>query len=116
MVIEVLHRGERGEAVFDYIPFAVNEGERHPKELHLFTLSTCSFCAEALEYLKSSSVSFKWVETDGLPFGIRRKLRNDFIRTFGKRMYYPTLVVDREKVLSGFEIDEWKEELEIEND
>lgn len=102
--------------MFEYIQFVEYEGKRRPKELRLFTLSTCSFCAEAVEFLKEKDIAFDWIETDGLPFGVRRKLRNDFIKLFGGRMYYPTLVVNGEKVLSGFEIEEWKEELGTEDD
>lgn len=101
------------ETMFEYIRFTEQDGARRPKELRLFTLSTCSFCAEALEFLKENEVAFDWVETDGLPFGVRRKLRNDFMKSFGERMYYPTLVLNGEQVLSGFEIEEWKEELGI---
>lgn len=101
--------------MFDFVPFTENQGKHSSKELHLFTLSTCSFCAEAVEFLRNHEIAFHWVETDGLPFGVRRRLRNEFIRTFKERMYYPTLVVDGKKVLSGFEIEEWREELEIEN-
>lgn len=102
--------------MFDYIQFTVSEGDISTKDLRLFTLSTCSFCAEAMGYLKENNLRFAWVSTDELPLAIRRKLRNEFIRTFRKRIYYPTLVVDGRKVLSGFEAEEWQEELELKND
>ena len=108
-------RRGRGEKVFDYIPFAENDGDDTPEELLLFTLSTCSFCAEALEYLQSRKLRFKWVETDGLPFGLRRRLRNDFIKTFRERMYYPTLVIGNGRIVSGFEQVEWREAIDGEN-
>lgn len=101
--------------MFDYVQFTESEGNNSTKNLLLFTLSTCSFCAEALEYLKKKDLRFRWTATDELPFDVRRKLRNEFIRIFKERMYYPTLVVDGKKVLSGFEIEEWQEELEVED-
>lgn len=99
--------------MFDYLAYNDNDGDHTERDLLLFTLSTCSFCAEALQFLKDHNFRFRWVATDELPFNLRRKLRNEFIRTFKERMYYPTLVVDGAKVLSGFEVDEWQEELEI---
>lgn len=99
--------------MFDYVQFAESEGEIARKRLLLFTLSTCSFCAEAIQFLTDNNLRFHWIETDELPFDVRRKLRNEFNRTFGERMYYPALIVDGSKVLTGFEIDEWREALEL---
>ncbi len=101
--------------MFDYIQFTLSEGDNSAGDLRLFTLSTCSFCAEAMQYLKDHNLRFLWVATDELPLGVRRKLRNEFIRIFNERMYYPTLVVGDHTVLSGFEIEEWQEELELKN-
>lgn len=77
----------------------------------LFTLSTCAFCEQARRFLQESGLRYSFIRVDLLPLEVKRRLRTDFVRELERRLYFPTLVIDRERVLTGFDRARWTEAL-----
>jgi len=94
--------------VFEYLEFRSVDGKPSGHDLKLFVLTTCTHCARALQYLEREGLAYRVVNGDELPIELKRRLRNDFIRSFHAPVRYPSLVIDDGTLVTGFEQVEWK--------
>lgn len=97
--------------MFEYLEFRSVDGKRNDHDLKLFILTTCAHCERALAYLAKEGVAYRVVYGDELPVELKRRLRNDFVRSFHSPVRYPSLVIDDSEMLAGFEQIEWDEAL-----
>ncbi len=93
--------------MFDYLEFRPVEGKPSGHDLRLFVLTTCTHCALALRYLQREGLAYRLIYGDELPLELKRRLRNDFARSFHAPVRYPSLVVDETRLIVGFEQAEW---------
>jgi glutaredoxin len=64
------------------------------------------------QYLKDNAVEFDFVDVDLSTDDDRDKIRKH-IQNLGGSLSYPTIIVDGEKVITGFRKDLLKKELEL---
>ncbi len=97
--------------MFEYIRFVSVAGSREERDLRLFTLTTCAFCARSAKYLSDRGFAYLKANVDELPLESRKMFRNEIHRRFASQLRYPMLVVDGKTLLRGFEEREWEEAL-----
>jgi len=67
----------------------------------LYALSTCGWCKKTKELLKELEVEFNYIYVDLLE-GDERTDIIEQVKKFNKQLSFPTLVIDDEKTIVGF--------------
>jgi glutaredoxin-like protein NrdH len=98
-------------SAIEAVEFAIVQGEREGPDLALFSLSTCAFCRQAMDYLMEVGVSFRWVYLDQLDFDLKREVKKELKTRFHDLPVFPVLVIDDSEALSGFVEEKWTERL-----
>ncbi len=98
--------------MFEYLEFRLVDGKPSGHDLKLFVLTTCTHCARALQYLEHRGFAYGVINGDELPIELKRRLRNDFTRSFHAPVRYPSLVIDDRTLVVGFERLEWEAALD----
>jgi glutaredoxin-like protein NrdH len=88
----------------------VVEGEDGEHELVLFALSTCGWCRKARTFLDENKLKYRYVYVDLLEGDAQKEVFEE-VKTRNPRKTFPTLVVDGEEVIAGFNEDKYKESL-----
>ena len=96
---------------FDGIAFKRHEGGNKKREVYFFGLSTCGFCKSALNFLNDNSIEYKYIFMDELELEIKISIKESFKKEYGKRLLYPTAIIERNVVLSGFIKPAWENAL-----
>jgi glutaredoxin len=91
--------------------FTFEDGPKKEKEITVYSLSTCAFCKQAMDYLKDKGYAFKHVEIDTLDPPKRREIKNELKEQYGKVRIFPFTVIDGGTALKGFNKEEWEEAL-----
>jgi len=86
------------------------EGEDGDHEIVLFALSTCGWCRKARNFLNENGLKYRFVYVDLLEGDAQKEVFEE-VKTHNPRKTFPTLVVDGEKVIAGFNEDRYKESL-----
>jgi glutaredoxin-like protein NrdH len=86
------------------------EGDKKEHELLLFALSTCGWCRKARNFLDENSLQYRFVYVDLLE-GDPQKVVFEEVVKHNPRKTFPTLVVDGDKVIAGFNEDTYRESL-----
>lgn len=97
--------------MFDTIPFVSVPGEKTEPELFLFSLSTCAFCRKGMEFLTQNGFAYKYCHLDSLELDQKQTIKDNFKAEFGKTLSYPTLIVNKTKLVVGFIRRNWEEAL-----
>jgi glutaredoxin-like protein NrdH len=79
------------------------------KSVKMFTLSTCSHCKAAKEFLKEIGVEFDYTDVDLLQ-GEERQRTIDEVRKVNQRLSFPTILIG-ETVIVGNNQDEIRKAL-----
>lgn len=88
----------------------VIEGENRDHDLLLFALSTCGWCRKARQYLDDNRLAYRFVYVDQLE-GDAQKEVFEVVKERNPRRTFPTLIVDGEDVIAGFNEERYKEAL-----
>lgn len=99
--------------MFDYIKYTKEDGNKSGHDIVVYALSTCGFCKRGLAFLRDNHLEFQFVYVDLLPFDTKQKVKEALEKQFDKRVVFPYLVLDNNKVLVGFVQEEWEESLGI---
>ena len=94
--------------MFDYVDFTPKNGSRNVGDLKLFALSTCGFCKKAMAFLEENDISFVYTYVDTIDPEVKTKIKDDFHAQFGKKMLFPSLVMDDKDFLVGFIRYHWQ--------
>lgn len=86
------------------------EGDKSDHDLLLFALSTCGWCRKARTFLNDNSIAYKYVYVDLLEGDTQKEVFEE-VKRLNPRRTFPTLVVDGEDVICGFNEDRYKEAL-----
>ncbi len=97
--------------MFDYIDFDKQEGERQEKKLILLGLTTCGFCKRAKEFLDGHGFRYDYLFMDKIDPELKKKMKSEFSDHYGKRLSYPTLILENDELLTGFIRPAWEQEL-----
>ena len=87
-------------------------GENDKHRVLLYALSTCAWCKRTKKLLGESKIEYEYVDVDLCSSEDREKIREDIVSR-GGRLSYPTIVVDNEVLITGFQEDRIREVLEI---
>lgn len=80
------------------------------KKVKLYALSTCGWCKKTKRFLDSHGVDYEYEYVDLLEGEARQqKLRE--VEKWNPRCSFPTVVVDEQEVVVGFQPDRLKEVL-----
>jgi glutaredoxin-like protein NrdH len=93
------------------ITYTIEDGKVNSNEITVYALSTCGFCKRGLKFLRDNSVKFKFTYIDQLDYDVKQKLKKELAEKFSKRVVFPYLVMNGDKVLVGFMEDEWKQNI-----
>ena len=80
-----------------------------PKPVKLYTLSTCSHCKAAKEFLKELEIRYEYTDVDLLQGEERQQTINE-IRKINQRLSFPTIVIG-DTVIVGNNPDEIRKAL-----
>ena len=94
--------------MFDYIDFQHKDGSNKEKQLRLFALSTCGFCKKAMSFLEENNTAYDFVYVDSIDPELKSRIKDDFYNKFGKKMLFPSLVIDDDEFLVGFIRFHWQ--------
>lgn len=86
------------------------EGENTDHDLLLFALSTCGWCRKARNFLDGNNLAYRYVYVDLLE-GEPQKEVFEEMKGRNPRKTFPTLVIDDDEVLAGFNEERYEEAL-----
>jgi len=86
------------------------EGEKADHDLLLFALSTCGWCRKARNFLDGNSFAYRYVYVDLLEGDTQKEVFEE-MKGRNPRKTFPTLVIDEDEVLAGFNEERYKEAL-----
>jgi glutaredoxin-like protein NrdH len=91
--------------------FTHSEGSNTNHAIKVFALTTCGFCERAMTFLKKEEYDFEFIFLDKIDPATKREVKKEMKEKYGKVPLYPVLLVDEQKMLSGFTEARWKEVL-----
>ncbi len=77
-------------------------------DILLFTLSTCGWCQKTKNLLKQLGVKYSYVDMDMLDEDAEN-LAFEELRKFTNRTAYPTVVINKENCIIGYDPDKLKD-------
>ena len=87
-------------------------GANNKHKVLMYALSTCGWCKRAKKFLNDNGVEYEYIDVDLCNQQDRNKIRQD-IQKRGGRLAYPTIIVDREILLTGASPNKLREVLAI---
>lgn len=85
-------------------------GRNKNHKVLMYALSTCGWCKRMKQFLAESSVEYEYVDVDLCTREERDEIRNDILNR-GGRLSYPTIIIDDNVLITGFQIGRVKEVL-----
>ena len=79
-------------------------------QVTLYALSTCGWCKKTKAFLESNDIEFTCYDVDTLTGDEKEKAR-EAVAQVNPRRSYPTLVVNEDKVVVGYDEDKLREVL-----
>ena len=79
-------------------------------KIFLYALSTCIWCRKTKRLLENLNVKYSYIFMDKID-GEEKEKRMDELEKWNPRTSFPTLVINDEKVIAGYNEDEIKKEL-----
>ena len=90
------------ENIIEKLTYTTVDGERSEPSLTVYALSTCAFCAKAMDFLKRNSFAFRYAYVDEVDPELKREFKRQLSNKFDVVVVFPILVVNDEKAYSGF--------------
>jgi glutaredoxin len=78
----------------------------------LYALSTCAWCKRTRQFLDENKIAYDYVYVDKLDREAKTQVMAE-VRRWNKYESFPTIIIDDEKVLVGFEEDRLREALGV---
>jgi glutaredoxin-like protein NrdH len=88
------------------------EGKNNKHKVLLYTLSTCVWCKLTKQFLGDNHIQYEYVDIDLTDDEDREKARQH-IQKKGGRLSFPTIIIDDDKVINGFQKERLAEALGI---
>lgn len=80
--------------------------------LFLFALSTCIWCRKTKTFLDENKVAYEFVFVDELE-GSEKEEARETLKKWNPSCSYPTLVIDNDRCIVGFDEDNLRMELKL---
>ncbi|KPK73332.1 glutaredoxin [candidate division WOR_3 bacterium SM23_60] len=72
-----------------------------------FTLSTCVWCKRTKKLLNELGIEYYYIDVDLLEGEAQKKVKDE-VRRWNPRGSYPTIVINNEKCITGYDVEEIK--------
>lgn len=82
------------------------------RRVKLYAISTCGWCRKTKRFLDENNIEYDCDDVDLLEGEEKERVREEVAR-HNPRKSYPTIVIDDEEVIVGFDADKLKEALGI---
>lgn len=82
------------------------------KKVKMFALSTCGWCRKTKQFLNEHHVEYEFLDVDLLSGEERQRVMEEMQR-WNPRRNFPTIVVDDEEVVVGFNESRLREVLDL---
>ena len=82
------------------------------RKIKMFALSTCSHCKATKKFLNDYNVDYECTDVDLLDGGDKEAILDE-VKKYNPRMTFPTIIIDGDRVIIGFQEDKIKEALGI---
>lgn len=79
-------------------------------DIKLFAISTCVWCKRTKRLLESLGVNYNYIFVDKLDRDTRNKVEQE-VKKYNPRVSFPTMVINDDKCIVGFQEEEIKEAL-----
>jgi len=86
------------------------EGERRNHKVFVYALSTCGWCKKTKQFLRDNGVEYEYMDVDTGKMDEKRAAI-ERLRAKGAPLAFPVVIVDDNKIISGFKQDAIKEAL-----
>jgi glutaredoxin-like protein NrdH len=87
-------------------------GENDKHSVIMYAISTCAWCKRTKKFLNDNKIKYEYVDVDLCDSQDREKIREDIVSRGGD-LIYPTIIVDDDILITGFQEDKIREALEI---
>jgi glutaredoxin len=88
------------------------EGTKKEHKVFLYALSTCGWCKKTKQLLNKNDVEYEYLDVDKCTSEERKQAISD-IKSRNVPLGFPIIIIDDEKVISGYKESAIKEVLEI---
>ncbi|MDL2236637.1 glutaredoxin family protein [Christensenellaceae bacterium OttesenSCG-928-K19] len=85
--------------------FTKKDGKRTVGDIKMYALSTCGWCKKTKEFLNSHDIAYSYVDVDMVPENEIEDVVAEQ-RGYNPSGSFPTIVVNGEKVIIGFDQEE----------
>jgi glutaredoxin len=82
------------------------------RKVKLYAISTCGWCKKTKNFLNENNIEYEFEDVDLLEGEDKERAREEVGR-HNPRRSYPTIIIDDEVVIVGFDADKLKEALGI---
>jgi glutaredoxin len=82
------------------------------RKVKLYAISTCGWCKKTKNFLNENNVEYEFEDVDLLEGEDKERAREEVGR-HNPRKSYPTIIIDDQVVIVGFDVDKLKEALGI---
>ena len=76
-------------------------GINNKHKVLMYALSTCGWCKKTKAFLRNSDIEYEYIDVDLCSLEERTQIREDIVNRGGQPSY-PTLIIDDETLITGF--------------
>ncbi|WXG39610.1 MAG: glutaredoxin family protein [Candidatus Freyarchaeum deiterrae] len=87
-------------------------GSKNKHKVLMYAISTCVWCRRTKQLLKENSVEYEYVDVDLCEKDDYDQIRKDIVNRGGV-LSFPVLIIDDNKLINGYRVDDIKEALEF---
>ncbi len=80
------------------------------RKVKLYAISTCGWCKKTKKFLEENNIVYEFEDVDLLEGAEKERAREE-VAQHNPRKSYPTIVIDDQVVVVGFDVDRLKEAL-----
>jgi glutaredoxin-like protein NrdH len=94
------------------MPITKVEGENRDHRVFLYALSTCGWCKKTKQFLNDNGVEYEYLDVDTAG----KEEKEEAIKELRARkapLGFPIIVVDGERLIVGYRVDELREALSL---
>ena len=82
------------------------------KKVYMYALSTCGWCRKTKRFLDENEVEYDFVDVDLLSGEEKQEVMEE-VKRWNPRRNFPTIVIDDEEVVVGFNESRLREVLDL---
>lgn len=94
------------------MPISKVEGSNKDHKVFLYALSTCGWCKKTKQLLSENNIEYEYLDVDKSTSEERRQAISD-IKSRNVPLGFPIIIINDEKVISGYKESAIKEVLKI---